>query len=184
MPDSLDRLCKLAQDAAASHDFPLFNAYSRQAIDCQPKDPRMYALRAELIEEADGFARATWTEPGWSLLTPRRKASIIAQHLYNFNTAIKFSRVNQQPELIKNLSWQLVRQAIDFFTEQAELRCKGKPYQGQLKGHDLKLLPAFIDALALINSQTCPIGHVEIQKAVRDEISKAPPSIARHFKRI
>ena len=120
--DQFDYFRHLAEEAAENRDYPLFNAYSRKAVDCRPKDPRIYALRAELAEEADGFARSTWTSIGWFLLTPKRKQAIVAQHLYNFNTALKYSKMSQQQDLIIKIARHLVRHALDIFTEQAELR--------------------------------------------------------------
>jgi DNA-directed RNA polymerase subunit RPC12/RpoP len=186
--DELDHLCQKAEEAAKNRDFPLFNAYSRQALDCQPKDPRMYALRADLTEEADGFARATWNSLGWSLLTPRRKSSLIAQHLYNFNTALKYSRPNQQHELIDRMAWHLVRQAIEIFSEQGELRCKRrmvfKTFKGRFKRRDLEMGVYFLDAVHLITKQICPIAHQDLLDALRTEIRKAPPRIARRLKKV
>ena len=187
-PSEFERLVLLAQQAAASRDLPLFNTYSRLAIDHQPTDPRMYALRAELTEEADGFARASWSSIGWSLLTPRRKTALIAQHLYNFNTALKYSKVSQQHDLISRLAWQLIRQAIDLFTEQGELRCQSRLFFKTFKGHfsrrDLISSYYLLDALRLINRQTCPYGHAELLDALRAEIRKAPPRIAKRLYRL
>ena len=181
-----ERLCQLAEAAAASRDLPLFNVYSRQALDLMPTGPRIYALRAELAEEADSFARATWASLGWSLLTPRRKTALIAQQLYNFNTALKYSRKSQQPEIISHLAWQIIRQAIDHFTEQGQLRCQkrliGKTFKGRFSRCDIQSTYYLLDALRLINRQTCPLAYEELTGALRVEISKAPQRIARRLR--
>jgi DNA-directed RNA polymerase subunit RPC12/RpoP len=186
--DDIDRLCKLAEEAAEKHDLPLFNAYSRQALDCQPKDPRMYALRAALTEDADGFARATWTCPTWPLLTPRRKQSVLAQHLYNLNTALRYSRPERQHELVNQFAWQLVRQAIDFFTEQAELRCSQnlfiKTFKGRFHRSDLRSAVRFIEAVQRIDHLACPLCWQDLHEAIRKEIKQAPPRIARKLRHL
>lgn len=190
LPDvsRFEHFCKLAADAAANRDLVLFNTYSRQAIDLQPTDPRMYALRAELTEEADGFASSTWTSLGWFLLTPRRKTALVAQHLYNFNTALKYSRKSQQTELINRIAWQLVRQAIDVFTEQGEIRCRKrlffKAFKGRFTRHDMQQSVLFMEAVRLINHQTCPLGHEALRDAIRCELVKAPPRIQKRLKRL
>lgn len=184
----LDQLCKLAEDAAGSHDLPLFNAYSRQALDLDPKDPRMYILRSELSEEADAFATATWASLGWSLLTPRRKTALVAQQLYNLNTALKFSRKSQQPDIISHFARQVVRQAIDHFTEQGQLRCQKhlffKTFKGRYTRKDIQMSYCFMEALRLINRQSSPLASDELLGALRVEISKAPPRIARRLRKL
>ena len=166
---------------------PLFNAYSRQAIDCQPKDPRIYALRAALTEEADGFARSTWTNPTWLLQTPRQKKAAVAQHLYNLNTALKYSRPERQHELINQFAWQLVRQAIDYFTEQAELRCSQnlffKTFKGRYHRSDLRAAVRFAETVKLIDKQTSPLCWEELHDATRKEIRQAPPKVAKKLRR-
>lgn len=183
-----DQLCQLAETAANDRDLPLFNAYSRQALDLRPTDPRMYALRAELTEEADGFARATWTSLGWSLLTPRRKTALVAQQLYNLNTALKYSRKHQQSDLISRFAWQIMRQAIDHFTEQGQLRCQKRlffrTFKGRFTRRDLQTTYYLLDALRLINRQTCPLAHEELLGALRVEISKSPQRLARRLRRL
>lgn len=188
-PESdVDHLCHLAEEAAYRHDMPLFNVYSRQALDSQPRDARIYALRANLIEEADGFARATWDSIGWTLLTARRKQSIIAQQLFNFNTTIKYGGVHKHQEFIKSFARQLVRQATDIFTEQAELRCQKrlfhKTFKGRFKKRDFKSADKFIETIGLINQQTCPIAFFELTNAIRGEIAQTAPRIARRLKKI
>lgn len=186
--NEIDHLCKLAEDAAGRHDLPLFNVYSRQALDCQPRDARIYALRASLIEEADGFARATWDSLGWTLLTPRRKQSIIAQNLFNFNTTIKYGGVNKHQEFIHTFARQLVRQAIDVFTEQAELRCRKrifhKTFKGRYKAKDFKAADKFIETVSYINQQTCPIAFFELTSAIRGEIAQSASRIARRLRKV
>jgi DNA-directed RNA polymerase subunit RPC12/RpoP len=186
--NQVDQLCQLAEDAAASHDLPLFNAYSRQALDLDPKDPRIYILRSELSEEADAFARATWASLGWSLLTPKRKTALVAQQLYNLNTALKYSRKSRQPDIISRFAWQIIRQAIDHFTEQGQLRCQKrlffKTFKGRFKRRDLQMSYCFLDSLRLINRQTCPLAFEELLGALRVEISKAPPRIARRLRKL
>lgn len=185
---NVDHLCLLAEEAAFRHDLPLFNSYSRQALDQQPRDARIYALRASLTEEADGFARATWDSLGWTLLTPRRKQSIIAQQLFNFNTTIKYGGVKKHQEFIQTFARQLVRQAVDVFTEQAELRCQKsmlhKTFKGRYKKRDIKAANNFIETVNLINQQTCPIAFLELVKAVRTEVGQTPPRIARRLRKI
>ncbi|HAL74745.1 MAG TPA: hypothetical protein DCM45_06620 [Clostridiales bacterium] len=184
----LDQLCKQAAEAANNHDLPLFNAYSRQALDLDPKDPRMYILRSELSEEADAFARSTWASLGWSLLTPRRKTALVTQQLYNLNTALKFSRTSQQPDIISHFAWQIIRQAIDHFTEQGQLRCQKrlfcKTFKGRFTRRDIQMSSCFLDALRLVSRQTCPAAHEELLGALRVEISKAPHRIARRLRKL
>ncbi|HBP38352.1 MAG TPA: hypothetical protein DD640_06370 [Clostridiales bacterium] len=188
LPD-FDQLCSQAEDAAARHDMPLFNAYSRQAVDRRPTHPRMYALRAVLTEEADGFARATWTSPTWELLSPLRKQAVIAQQLYNLNTALKFSRADQQQDLINKIAWQLVRQVIEFFTEQAEIRCSRRPFLKKFKGRyhraDLLASPFLLEAFGMIDKRTCPLGWQGLLGAIRIEINnQAPKRIARRLRHL
>jgi len=184
----LDQLCRQAEEAANNHDLPLFNTYSRQALDLDPKDPRMYVLRSELSEEADAFARSTWASLGWSLLTPRRKTALVAQQLYNLNTALKFSRKSQQPDIISNFARQIVRQAIDHFTEQGQLRCQKhlffKTFKGRFTRRDIQMSYWFLDALRLISRQTCPLAFEDLLGALRVEISKSPKRIARRLRKL
>jgi hypothetical protein len=183
-----DRFCELAEAAAKRHDLPIFNAYSRQAIDRRPEDPRMYALRAILTEEADGFARSTWTNPTWVLLTPMRKQALVTQHLYNLNTALKYSRPERYPELLQQTAWQLVRQATDFFTEQADLRCRQnlifKKFKGRFRRSDLRSARLLLEALRLINQETCSLGWQDLLDFIRRESRQAPKRIARKLKKL
>ncbi len=188
LENDLDELCGLAREAAFKHDLPLFNSYSRQAIDCQPDDPRMYALRAVLTEEADGFSRETWTAVFWTQLTPRRKKSILAQHFYTLNAALKYSKPTQQQELIQRIARLIIRQAVDHFTEMAELRCQQnlffKTFRGRFHRIDLRSAAILIDTLRYLDQSICPLGHLELLAAIRIEISQLPPRIAHRLRRV
>lgn len=176
-------LAEMAETAARNHHMPLFNSYSRQAIDQKPDDRRMYAWRARLIEEADGFANRTWATPVWYLYTPRQKSALLAQHLYAFNTALSFSDSRDLEDLAGQLGKQLVRQAVTHLTERAELRCKrrliGRTFKGRFHRIDLLEAKDFCDAIGRIDEAVCPLGHAQLKQAVRIEASALPRKLAR-----
>jgi hypothetical protein len=186
-PD-FERLCHLAEDAAQKHDLPLFNSYSRQAIDIQPTDPRMYAWRAILIEEAGGFALATWTAPFWIQQAPSRKVALIANHFYSLSTALKFGSESRQNELLRRIAALLVQQLVDHVHEQAVLRCRQnlifRTFKGRYHKDDLRAAVPFADAVRHVEAKAFPIGMVELMVAMRIEIEHLPRRIARRLKRI
>ena len=184
-----DRYYLLAKEAADQNDLPHFNTYSRLALDARPTDPRIYALRAVLTEEAGGFARATWASPPWVLLSPRTRQAVLAQQLYNYNTALKFySSFEQRQELTQSIARLLVRQLTDQFTEQAELRCSRKLFHKKFKGRyhqaDLGAASYFTSAMNQLNEAVCPLGYLDLLAAVRVEIQKLPPSLSRRLNKV
>lgn len=184
-----DHYYLLAKEAADQHDLPHFNTYSRLALDSRPTDPRIYALRAVLNEEAGSFARATWASPPWVLLTPRARQAALAQQLYNYNTALKyFSSFEQRQELTQNIAKLLVRQLTDQFTEQAELRCSRKLFHKKFKGRyhraDLVASSSFTSAMNQLNDTISPLGYLDLLAAVRVEIQNLPPRLARRLDRV
>jgi hypothetical protein len=186
-PD-FERLCRLAEDAAQKSDLPLFNSYSRQAIDLQPTDPRMYAWRAILIEEAGGFALATWTAPFWIQQAPRRKVALIANHFYSLSTALKFGPEGRQSELLRRVAALLVQQLVDHVHEQAVLRCRQnlifRTFKGRYHKEDLRAAVPFADAVRHIEAKAFPIGQVDFIIALRIEIEHLPRRIARRLRRV
>ncbi len=184
----LDQLCHLAQMAANDMDYPLFNTYSRQALDIAPKEPRIYALRAKLIEEANGFSRHTWAMPGWSLLTPKQQAVLVAQHLYHYSTAMASGSPALGEKLTAVVASHMVRQAYDLFTELAELRCQKrllfKSFKGRYKNADLNGAKLFTKAMRLIDAKTCPDGFAELLDAVRMEINRMPHAIKKRLSKV
>lgn len=184
-----DHYYLLAREAADQHDLPHFNTYSRLALDSRPTDPRIYALRAVLSEEAGSFARATWASPSWILLTPRARQAALAQQLYNYNTALKYySSFEQRQELTQKISRLLIRQLIDQFTEQAELRCSRKLFHKKFKGRyhraDLVASGSFTSAMNQLNETISPLGYLDLLAAVRVEIQNLPPRLARRLDRV
>jgi DNA-directed RNA polymerase subunit RPC12/RpoP len=178
---------EMAETAARSRQLPTFNSYSRQAIDQKPDDRRMYAWRARLIEEADGFANKTWATPVWYLYTPRQKAALLAQHLYAFNTALRFSDSRDRDDLAGHLGKQLVRQAVEHLTERAELRCKkrliGRTFKGQYHRSDLFEAKDFCDTVSRIDEKVSPLGCTLLKQAIRIEASALPGKLARRLTR-
>lgn len=184
-----DHYYLLAKEAANQHDLPLFNTYSRLALDSRPTDPRIYALRAVLNEEAGGFARATWASPSWVLLSPRSWQAALAQQLYNYNTALKYySSFEQRQELTQSIARLLVRQLTDQFTEQAELRCRRTLFHKKFKGRyhraDLVAAGYFTSALNQLNETVSPLGHLDLLAALRVEIQNLPPRLARRLNQV
>jgi hypothetical protein len=183
----LEVLCQLAEAAAKRHDMPLFNSYSRRAIDLEPTDPRMYAWRALLIEEAGGFARSTWTTPLWQLQAPSRKMALIAQHFYNLSTSLRFCQETRRPELIHRIASLIVKQVVDHFHEQAVLRCKQnlifKTFKGHYRRVDLRSASNFVDACRSITPEAFPLGQSELLDALRGEIRLLPKKVARRLNR-
>ena len=176
-----------AELAARNRQLPAFNSYARQAIDQKPDDRRMYAWRARLAEEADGFAHRTWASPVWYLYTPRQKAFQLAQHLYAYNTALSFSDVHDQAELTAIIGKQVVRQAVDHMTERAELRCSrrwlGKRFKGRYRRSDLREAADFCDAIHRIYDQVCPMGCHQLKQIIRQEAAALPRKLARRLLR-
>jgi hypothetical protein len=183
----LEVYCQLAEAAAKRHDMPLFNSYSRRAIDLEPTDPRMYAWRAILIEEAGGFARSTWTTPLWQLQAPSRKMALVAQHFYNLSTSLRFCQEIRRPELINRIASLIVKQTVDHFHEQAVLRCRQnllfKTFKGHYRRVDLHAADSFIDACRHITAEAFPINQTELLEALRGEIRLLPKSVNRRLNR-
>ncbi|MDW7657859.1 MAG: hypothetical protein SCM11_11885 [Bacillota bacterium] len=178
---------EMAETAARSRQLPIFNSYSRQAIDQKPDDRRMYAWRARLIEDADGFASKTWATPVWYLYTPRQKAALLAQHLYAFNTSLRFSDSRDRDDLASHLGKQLVRQAVEHLTERAELRCKkcliGHTFKGRFHRSDLLEAKDFCDSVSRIDETVSPLGSALLKQAIRLEASALPRKLARNLTR-
>jgi len=176
-----------AEQAARNRQLPAFNSYARQAIDQKPDDRRMYAWRARLAEEADGFAHRTWASPVWYLHTPRQKAFLLAQHLYAYNTALSFSDVHDQAELTAIIGKQFVRQAVDHMTERAQLRCGrrwlGKTFKGRYRRSDLSEAVDFCDAIRRIDDQVCPLGCNQLKQVIRQEAAALPRKLSRRLLR-
>lgn len=177
----------LAESAAQIRDLPSFNSYSRQAIDCKPDDPRLYAWRALLTEEAGGLARAAWATPVWYLLTPKQKAALLAQHFYAFNTAMRFSTPAEGSELAGQIGSHLVRQAVDHLTERAELRCQkhwfGKTFKGRYHRSDLREAADFCDAIRRVDESVCKWGHTQLRHAVQTAAAALPRRLAKRIDR-
>ena len=177
----------LAESAAQIRDLPSFNSYSRQAIDSKPDDPRLYAWRALLAEEAGGLARAAWATPVWYLLTPKQKAALLAQHFYAFNTAMRFSTPVEGSALAGQIGSHLVRQAVDHLTERAELRCQkhwfGKTFRGRYRRSDLREAADFCDAIRRIDESVCKWGHTQLRHAVQTAAAALPRRLAKRITR-
>lgn len=185
--DASEWLFEKAETAAYHHHLPAFNSYSRQALDKKPEDRRVYAWRARLIEEADGFARATWTSPIWYLYTPLQKRALLCQHFYALNTALQFSNQQNRDDLIQIIAQQMVRQAVDHLTERASLRCKRRWFFRTFKGRfhrvDLRETQDFCDAVERIDEHVCPLGTDELKRHLRVESSAQPKKLARRLTR-
>jgi hypothetical protein len=177
-----------AEHAARLQQLPQFNSYGRQAIDSQPDDPRVYAWRARLIEEAGGFARATWATPVWYLYTPRQKSALLAQHFYAFNTTLRFcGDPEERAELAEQIGRLLVRQAVEHLTERAELRCArrwlGRTFRGRFHRRDLREAVDFCDAIKRLDEPISPLGSALLQQAIRTEAARLPRHLARRLTR-
>lgn len=185
----LQALLDQMERSARTHQLPRFNAISRKISDAVPEDPRAYTWRALLIEEADGFARATWATPWWYLLTPRQKATQIAQHFYTLNTALQYSQTIEREQLVNQIADLLVRQAVDHLTEKAQLRCGKrlfrfrKTFRGRYHKSDLREAADFCDAISRIDSRICPLVYDQLVEAVRKSASFRPKKIARSLSR-
>ena len=182
-------LIEQMERTARTHQLPRFNAISRKISDAVPEDPRTYTWRALLIEEADGFARATWATPWWYLLTPRQKATQIAQHFYTLNTALQFSKPLEREQLINQVADLLVRQAVDHLTEKAQIRCGKrlfrfrKTFRGRYHKTDLREAADYCDAISRIDSRICPLAYDQLVEAVRKSASFRPKMLARSLSR-
>lgn len=174
---------------ARTHQLPRFNSISRKVSDAVPEDPRAYTWRALLVEEADGFARATWATPWWYLLTPRQKVTQIAQHFYTLNTALQFSKPLEREQLIDQIADLLVRQAVDHLTEKAQIRCGKrlfrfrKTFRGRYRKTDLRESADFCDAISRIDGRICPLAYDQLVEAVRKSSSFRPKMLARSLSR-
>lgn len=179
-----ERLILLAANAANTHQMAIFNCYSRQAIDCDPTDPRMYALRARLIEEAHGFARATFLSPGWLAQTPRQKSWIIAQHFSSLNAAVTYSPASAYESLASKTGTLIAWQIRETFVEQASLRLGKRPFTGKFHRNDLLQFKQIIDACLSINEHVVPQISSGLLLAIRVELSRIDPWLADRMKRI
>jgi len=170
--------------AAATGEIPAFNSYSRQAIDCDPTDPRMYAARARLVEEAHGFARATYLSPIWADQTPRQKAWVIAQHFISLNAAVAYSTDEAQLALASEAGSLIAWQIRETFVENAQLRLGKKPFSGRFHRRDLRNAPQVIDACMRINETVVPHISSHLLRAIRLELEKLDPRLAEQIQRI
>jgi DNA-directed RNA polymerase subunit RPC12/RpoP len=180
-------LFEKAETAACHHHLPAFNSYSRQALDKNPEDWRVYAWRAGLIEEADGFACATWASPIWYLYTPMQKRAILCQHLYAFNTSLQFTDEKNREDFIQKIAQQIVRQAVDHITERAILRCQRRWFFRKFKGRfhraDLRETLDFCDAVERIDEHVSPLGTDQLKRHIRVEASVQTKKLARRLTR-
>jgi hypothetical protein len=179
-----NRLIALASQAAASGQVMLFNSYARQAIDCDPQDPRAYALRARLIEEAHGFARATFLSPVWMGQTPRQKAWTLAQHFASFNAAIAYSADPARSALASEVGALIAWQIRESFLENARLRLGKRSFKGRFHRRDLSTAPRIIDACAHVNETVVPHVAGDLLRSVRLELEKIDPRLADQLQRI
>ncbi len=179
---------ELMKNAALEHRLPAFNSYCRQAIDKNPEDPRPYAWRAGLTEEAGGFARATWAMPTWYLLTPKQKTAALAQHFYSFNAAMQWSSREDQKTLIEQIGRHIVRQLVEHVTERAEIRCGRhwfkKTFQGRYHHTDLNDITDFTDAVSRIDEQACPFGSLWLRREIADITAALPRPLAKRLRRL
>ena len=184
---SYEQLLQQAENAVRQGSLHLFNSFSRQILDQKPYEYRVYAWRARLIEEADGFARNIWATPIWYLYTPRQKEARLRQHFYALNTALQFSDSQTQKDLCTTIGRLLVRQAIDHLTEKAELRCArrwfGKTFKGRYHKSDLKEAADFCDAVARIDQTVCPDGYESIKQSIRNSAGQLQRRLARALSR-
>ena len=185
----LQQLLEQLETSAKTHQLPRFNTVSRKIADALPEDPRTYIWRALLIEDADGFARATWATPWWYLLTPRQKSAQIAQHFYTFNTALQYSQPAERENLIRQTADLLVRQAVDHLTEKAQIRCSKRwfrfrqTFRGRYRKSDLREARDFCDAISRIDGRTCPLAYQQVLDAVRTASAARPKKLARRLSR-
>jgi hypothetical protein len=172
-----EHLIALATLAADEGSIMAFNSYARQAIDCDPTDPRMYVLRSRLIEQAHGFARATFLSPVWMSYTPRQKAFVIAQHFSSFNAAIHYSaepdKTGLAAETGRLIAWQ-IREAI---IENARLRLGKRPFNGKFHRQDLGTAPRIVDSLRSVNETVVPQVADELLRSIRGELDKLDPKL-------
>lgn len=188
-PDEVtfEKLVQQAENAAKNHLLPLFNSLSRQVLDRNPLEGRIYACRARLIEEADGFASTIWATPLWYLYTPRQKSARLIQHFFALNTAIQFIDDPIKGDLCTSIGRLLVRQAVDHLTEKAELRCAGrwfgKTFKGRYRKADLREAQDFCDAVSRIDASICPQGYQWIQQSVRYSASQLNRKLQRALTR-
>jgi hypothetical protein len=183
-PTKKETLIMLATRAATARQSAEFNSYSRQAIDCDPTDPRMYVLRSRLIEEANGFARATFLSPNWLIQTPRYKSWIIAQHFSMLNTAIHFSPSSTHAELANEIGSLIATQIRENFVEHARLRLGKRPFKGRFRRKDLHQAKQTVDACLCINESVVPQIANELQLSIRTEIMRLDPKLSNHLQRI
>lgn len=179
-----DRLIVLASQAAASGQVMLFNSYARQAIDCDPTDPRAYALRARLIEEAHGFARSTFLSPVWMSQTPRQKAWTLAQHFASFNAAVAYSADPARSSLATEVGALIAWQIRESFLENARLRLGKRAFKGRFHRRDLSTAPRIIDACAHVNETVVPHVAGDLLRSVRLELEKLDSRLADQLQRI
>lgn len=182
-----ERIVRSAEQAARRGNLALFSIYSRKALSINPEDPRMYAWQAILREKANSFANSTWASPIWTYLTPRQKRQLLAQKFHSLNTAIKLSDRTQKDALIENVAVEIVRQAVEFFTEQAEIRRRRmffvRKFKGRFRRADLKTAKNWINALAMIDRDICPDASGELKTVATEKIKINHPLLARKLKR-
>ena len=160
-----------------------FNSYARQAIDCDPSDPRMYVLRARLIEEAHGFARATFLSPGWAEQTPRQRGWIMAQHFATLNAAVACSPESAHGALTSQAGTLIARQIRDTFLERARLRLGRKAFRGRYRAADLRQAPLVVETCLAIDDTLVPRIANPLVLAIREELLRLDPALARHLRR-
>ncbi len=182
--DRQERLVQLATRAAQENHIMVFNSYARQAIDCDPTDPRMYALRSNLIERAHGFARATFLSPVWMSYTPRHKAFVLAQHFSSFNAAVLYSEEQHKTTLAEDTGRLIAWQIRESLIENARLRLGKQPFNGKFHRQDLGTVPRVIDALRNINETVVPQVADQLLLSIRNELDKLDPKLYYKMLRI
>lgn len=185
--DKYEKIVKKAKEAADANNLPLFSIYSRKALFMRPEDPRMYACQAIMREKANAFSNGTWASPSWPYLTPKQKQQLLAQKLYALNTAFKLGKRRENEQLQQTIAAEIVRQAVDFCTEQAEIRRRKmlfiRKFKGKFRRADLKMAREWLSALALITKDTCPHASSELKQAVIEELNRTQPHMAKKLKR-
>ena len=170
-PDEYEQLVRAVAEAARQRHLPRFNSLNRQALTINPTDGRIYAWRAVLTEQADGFTRNCWSSPHWLLRTPSQRRHLLKQHFYALNTALQYIDSHQEcQDLIDTLAAQIARQIAEFFTEIANLRLaakkRTKPFNGRFRKRDLAAAPglrlALDDLGEIIESDYGPVFRKQI----------------------
>lgn len=180
---AVERLVRQARQALAAGQMLAFNSYARQAIDCDPLDPRMYVVRARLVEEAHGFARATFLAPGWTEQTPRQRSWILAQHFATLGAAVACSPESEHDALASQAGSLIARQIRDTFMERARLRLGRKAFRGRYARADLWQTDLIVETCLAIDETILPRISSRLVRAIREELARLDPVLARHLKR-